>query len=631
MSKTKRIDIQILRAIAIISVLDFHFKVFLYKNGYLGVDIFFVISGYLITKKIVESSYSNNFAFTEFYKSRFKRLYPSLVSSSLFTIFIGLFNLNLDSFYELLRGIKYSLFFIGNIFFSQTSNYFEIATDQNLIINLWSLSVEEQFYIIYPIFIYLAFKFKRLKIENIILITFLASLIFLSKEIFEFFYFDRIFFTFENYLFYSPFARAYQILIGCVVFFIKQKYQFRNQLIRIFLLLMMQAFLTGLLTMYSNFLIALVTGLILLFKNDFINKFYISPFLFIGNISYSLYLFHQPIIAGINNHNFYTTEFGSKKIDLNNFNISLVILLFIFFVSYLNYRFIESYYLKNFKIVLPATKVYFLVLTFLVISVIKPVNFTRYAYSESENIESQSFEKSYKLGTNFLIDVENNLCLGKDTIESACKFGKGDKEIYFLGDSIISSIISGFIVNDRLSDFNFVEYTQPGCYSLYGLCNFLENKLYFQEINNIKNSIVVLGGTVDDEVFKNDNLIKTIQLFVNNENKVIIFGYFPERKINNIMFYRKYGFFMDDTSFTLDSINKNKNLNIFVNKLISENFLDGRVIFLDVISVLCPNESCINKIGDKFIYTDRSHISYYGAEFLIKKLAIDKKLDSLSQ
>lgn len=631
MSKSRRIDIQILRAIAVLAVLDFHFKVFLYKNGFLGVDIFFVISGYLITKKIVESSSSNEFSLADFYKSRFKRLYPSLVSSSIFTILIGVFNLNLDSFYELLRGIKYSLFFIGNIFFSQTTNYFEVSSDQNLIINLWSLSVEEQFYIIYPIFIFLVFKFKKIKIENIIFITFLVSLTFLSKEIFEFFYLDRIFFTFENYLFYSPFARAYQILIGCVVFFIKQKYQFRNQLLRIIFLLIMQAFLTGLLTIYSNFLIAIATGLILLFKNDLINKFYISPLLFIGNISYSLYLFHQPIIAGINNHNFYTTEFSSNKIDLNNFNISLVILLFIFFVSYLNYRFIESHYLKNFKIVLPATKVYFFVLTFLVISVIKPVNFTRYTYNESKNIESQSFEKSYKLGTNFLIDVENNLCLGKDTIESACKFGKGDKEIYFLGDSIISSIVSGFIVNDRLSDFNYVEYTQPGCYSLYGLCNFLENKLYFQEINNIKNSIVVLGGAVDDEVFKNDNLIKTIQLFVNNENKVLIFGYFPDRKINNIMFYRKNGFFLDDTSFTSDSINKNKNLNIFVNTLISENFLDGRVIFLDVISVLCPNESCINKIDDKFIYTDRSHFSYYGAEFLIKKLAIDKKIDSLSQ
>ena len=116
-----RNDIQIFRAFSIISVVLFHLNKDLVPFGYLGVDIFFVISGYLIFQQIYKNLNNNNFKLKVFYTKRIKRILPSLVSSSLFTIFIGYKVLSLEAFYELIRGVKYSLFFVGNIYFSRNS------------------------------------------------------------------------------------------------------------------------------------------------------------------------------------------------------------------------------------------------------------------------------------------------------------------------------------------------------------------------------------------------------------------------------------------------------------------------------------------------------------------------------
>ena len=159
-----RKDIQIFRAIAVTAVIAYHFNSDLTPQGFLGVDLFFVLSGFLITKQIVNNSQNGTFLLSNFYFKRFKRIIPSLISSSIFTIAIGYYNLSLEHFYELFRGLKYSLLFSGNIFFSQVINYFSIEKDRNLIINLWSLSVEEQFYIVLPFLIIFSLKVKKVNI-----------------------------------------------------------------------------------------------------------------------------------------------------------------------------------------------------------------------------------------------------------------------------------------------------------------------------------------------------------------------------------------------------------------------------------------------------------------------------------
>ena len=164
-----RKDIQIYRAVAVIAVIIYHFNVHFLPFGYLGVDLFFVISGYLITKQLLKNSKDKSIKLSVFYFKRFKRILPSLISSSLFTLVVGYYNLSLEHFYELFRGLKYSIFFVGNVFFAQTIDYFSIDANRNLIVNLWSLGVEEQFYIVFPLLVIVALKLKKIKIINFFL------------------------------------------------------------------------------------------------------------------------------------------------------------------------------------------------------------------------------------------------------------------------------------------------------------------------------------------------------------------------------------------------------------------------------------------------------------------------------
>ena len=128
-----RRDIQLYRALAVIAVIIYHINEALLPFGYLGVDLFFVISGFLITKQLLELSNKKKLKLSVFYFKRFKRILPSLATSTIFTLTIGFYNLSIEHFYELLRGIKYSYLFVGNIFFSQTMDYFTIDSKRNLI------------------------------------------------------------------------------------------------------------------------------------------------------------------------------------------------------------------------------------------------------------------------------------------------------------------------------------------------------------------------------------------------------------------------------------------------------------------------------------------------------------------
>jgi len=190
-----RNDIQIFRAFSVISVVLFHLNKEFVPYGYLGVDIFFVISGYLIFQQIYKNLNNNNLKLKVFYAKRVKRILPSLVSSSLFTIFIGYKVLSLDAFYELIKGLKYSLFFIGNIYFSRLIDYFSIESSQNLIINLWSLSIEEQFYLLFPILILFMYKVSKKYIPHILLALIIISLISRNELYYNLLKLDKIFFT----------------------------------------------------------------------------------------------------------------------------------------------------------------------------------------------------------------------------------------------------------------------------------------------------------------------------------------------------------------------------------------------------------------------------------------------------
>lgn len=151
-----------LRAVAVVQVVMFHFLPTFDKGGYLGVDQFFVISGYLMTTKILTEINSSQFHFLHFLKKRFWRLYPSLFCIVSTTVLISSVVFDIALRKTVRKCAVSSLLFVSNFYFnSQTRNYFAQGADISPLLHTWSLSIEEQFYLLWPVFLMVISKPTR--------------------------------------------------------------------------------------------------------------------------------------------------------------------------------------------------------------------------------------------------------------------------------------------------------------------------------------------------------------------------------------------------------------------------------------------------------------------------------------
>ena len=142
-----RADIDGLRAVAVIAVILFHIHVKLLPGGFLGVDIFFVISGYLITTIIHKELIKQRFSLLNFYQRRSKRILHAFLFMLEASTAVGAWLLMPEDFLNYLRSLRSSLFFGANLFFAKSGGYFDIASTEKPLLHIWSLSLEEQFYL----------------------------------------------------------------------------------------------------------------------------------------------------------------------------------------------------------------------------------------------------------------------------------------------------------------------------------------------------------------------------------------------------------------------------------------------------------------------------------------------------
>ena len=151
-----------LRTFAVLAVVLYHLQEWICPGGYTGVDIFFVISGYLIGSGLVRSLKEGNFSLSSFYYRRIRRIMPAYFCLIAVVLAFGCVVLACDDLRTLGRTVRSSALFITNIYFSRTAgNYFSPAAEENPLLNLWSLSVEEQFYLTIPLALWLLWKFRK--------------------------------------------------------------------------------------------------------------------------------------------------------------------------------------------------------------------------------------------------------------------------------------------------------------------------------------------------------------------------------------------------------------------------------------------------------------------------------------
>lgn len=166
-----RPDIDGLRAIAVLAVVVFHAFPSILRGGFIGVDIFFVISGYLISTIIFENLDTGNFSFIDFYTRRIKRIFPALIVVLIFCFIVGWIFLIAEEFAQLGKHMAAGASFISNFVFWNEAGYFDKAADAKPLLHLWSLGIEEQFYMFWPLFLWLAWKYKF----NLLTITILIA------------------------------------------------------------------------------------------------------------------------------------------------------------------------------------------------------------------------------------------------------------------------------------------------------------------------------------------------------------------------------------------------------------------------------------------------------------------------
>lgn len=213
-----RPDIDGLRAIAILTVLLFHLGVSAFSGGYIGVDVFFVISGYLITKLIRdEVSATEKFSFSNFYIRRVRRLFPSLVFTLCLTLVAAAFLFSAQFFERFGASLLHALFSLSNFYFWKNSDYFAPAAELEPLLHTWSLSVEEQFYLLWPITLVLLLKKSSGVRFGILLIIFAMSLALTRYYIHQ-----------TSMIFYLLPFRVFEFIIGALMVWIVEGKSSRN-------------------------------------------------------------------------------------------------------------------------------------------------------------------------------------------------------------------------------------------------------------------------------------------------------------------------------------------------------------------------------------------------------------------
>ena len=640
-----RPEIDTLRAIAVLAVIIYHANFYLFGNlvfsgGYLGVDIFFIISGYLITSIILkELIEKDSFSFKNFYIKRIKRILPALLFVMLVSIpfsWIYLYPTDLVSFS---KSILYSLGFTSNFYFHFSG--LEYGSPEGLLkpfLHTWSLSVEEQYYILFPIGLVLVFKFLRKHLLYFFLISFVISLLLAdwgSKN-------------YPSATFYFLHTRIWELILGSLLAYYEIKLGHRGQnkiLCQIFPILGLTLIVYSFFSFdgkifhpsFYTLIPAIGVSLILWFsyEDNFILKILsYKVFVKIGLISYSLYLWHYPIFSFANH----------LEIFFNNNLEKFLLILVTFILSIFTYYFIEQPARKkvSLKIIISSLTIVFFIIVTYSVTVITMEGFTN-------RLKVKNYQKKH---TFLYLEKDNKACFGR-----ICNFGSKEKKIILLGDSHLGSL--AYDLYDKIkSDYSFLSITSPGYFHLKNISQINKHtkkinidydklRIRIDEIlNKSKNNIIILGGVtslyfynkrIEDRALHWDNLFVdkkskkhdpqvVEQAFIDlidelsKNNEVILLYPIPEigrnlqkKKFENMVrvFNYKYSDFLKQNKEVIeffDSINKPR-----VHKVYSY-------------KAFCKKESvplCSTHDKNNFFFYDGYHPSLIGAK-MINDLIIKK-------
>jgi peptidoglycan/LPS O-acetylase OafA/YrhL len=301
-----RADIDGLRAIAILSVIAFHAAPGLLPGGFVGVDVFFVISGFLITGIILKALIRDSFSFVDFYARRIRRIFPALIVVLLSVWALGWLKLLPDEYASLTKHIAAGSVYVSNLLLFNESGYFDPSAELKPLLHLWSLGVEEQFYIVWPLMLFVTYSWRRAQLPAMLALACASFLFNLA--------------TVKSHpaaAFYMPHARLWELALGGILAQVDltarrsaagssgiSNVRMSNFAAIMGLTLLCTSFIAMRSQQLFPGLLALVpvAGTMLLIaagERAWINQRVLAyrPVVFVGLISYPLYLWHWPLLS----------------------------------------------------------------------------------------------------------------------------------------------------------------------------------------------------------------------------------------------------------------------------------------------------------------------------------------------
>jgi peptidoglycan/LPS O-acetylase OafA/YrhL len=594
--------IQTLRAFSVLLVFFFHCNLVFFNNGYLGVDIFFIISGYVITKLLEQNFFKNkSYQFKNFYFKRIIRIFPVyffvITIFCLFFLFIG----PLTDLDYIIKKIAYLITFTTNFYYLNYSNkeYFDNIF-QDPLNHTWSLAVEMQFYLFFPFLIF--FLKKNFNRKYIIIIL---SKIIIFGIFFTFFFFENI-----NLSFYSPIFRFWEFLLGSLAYYVHTK---KNNLnienytyLFYFILFFIIIFSNANFRFFNLLLITTITFLFLVLKKNqsHLNSIFNNNIIVhLGNISYSFYLWHLPILY------FFNIYFENKVKFVFAFLIT-------YLLSYFSFFFIEQKF-KNFKINIINKIFFFGIACILLISgTIKIYYYEIKNFITSNNYLEKKFSLTkrinyteIKINNNeiykFCTEESKNYNLNHYSLRKEClKITDKETLIYVEGDSHTAMFLPLIFAYDNFKNI----------YYIHNNSNYFHKEVNNQ-LKNFKNLLYVRSINSLDELnyFK-----KNLQNFDKRINFLIITpipNYYNDKvRPVECLIQNRECFFETAQDY------KTRELNLFYKNINQLKNSQKNIIFFDPYEFLCPKKKCYihNTKNKLLIYRDGNHLTIEGSLSLKK-------------
>ncbi|NOS80146.1 MAG: acyltransferase [Nitrospira sp.] len=644
-----RREIDGLRALAVIPVILFHAGFQTFSGGFIGVDVFFVISGYLITSIIHAEQQAGTFSIIKFYERRARRILPALflvMAVSIPFAWLWLLPTDIKDFSQSLIAVSV---FASNILFWRESGYFKTANELKPLLHTWSLAVEEQFYVLFPLFVLLTWRLGKRWMIGLLIAT-----MFFSLALAQWSAFNKPVAAF----FLLP-TRGWELLIGAILAFYKSTMKTTTGYVVSRNIIYQAGSAIGLaMILYAVFafdkntpfpsLYALVptigTALIILFaypQTAIGALLGYKAFVGIGLISYSAYLWHQPLFA-----------FARHRALVDPGVLVLLLLsLAAILLAYFSWRFVEQPFRKRGSISRGNIIAMSCFLT-IVISTIGLYGHYTNGYGFYSNVEVERLDNiQHRMRVNHGL---SEVCEDKFTLAAECRTAD-EPEILLWGDSFAMHLMQGLIASKP--DLKIIQMTVSVCGPILDIApinaTYTEtwsrdclqsNDLVYEWIKSNKTlkyavlssafaQYVVKGQTV----FMRDGAVKegsdiAVEYFLETLKKLkehgiipVVFSPPPQTGQDIGRCLARANFFslnQNECDFGIETANQNQRSVIEFLKKVEEGGF--KVVFLS--DGVCESGKCSAAVGNIFMYRDKGHLGHEGSALLGSKMNFYKQI-----